>query len=119
MPSARIFKPARTAMQSGRAKTKDWVLEFEPRVAKRADPLMGWAGSSDTLDQVTLFFDKREEAVAYATRHGIEFTHRDAARDQAEAQSLRRQFPLRPRALTCLPCRRDAPLAQLDRARAF
>ena len=73
MPSARIFKPARTAMQSGRAKTKDWVLEFEPRDAKRRDPLMGWAGSSDTLDQVTLFFDTREEAVAYAKRCGIEF----------------------------------------------
>jgi hypothetical protein len=73
MPSARIFKPARTAMQSGRAKTRDWVLEFEPRDATRRDPLMGWAGSSDTLGQVTLYFDTRDEAVAYAKRHGIEF----------------------------------------------
>ena len=73
MPSARIYKPARTAMQSGQAKTKEWVLEFEPRDAKRPDPLMGWAGSSDTLGQVTLQFATREEAMAYAKRHGIDF----------------------------------------------
>jgi hypothetical protein len=73
MPSARIYKPARNAMQSGKAKTRDWVLEFEPRDAKRLDPLMGWAGSSDTLGQVTLNFATREEAIAYAKKHGIEF----------------------------------------------
>ena len=73
MPSARIYKPARTAMQSGRAKTKEWVLEFEPREAQRADPLMGWAGSSDTLGQVTLQFATREEATAYANKRGIAF----------------------------------------------
>ncbi len=71
--SARIFKPAKTAMQSGRAKTKEWILEFEPKVAKRADPLMGWAGSTDTNGQVTLYFATKEEAVAYANRHGIPF----------------------------------------------
>src|SRR5690606_35266544 len=74
MPSARIYKPARTAMQSGRAKTKDWILEFEPKDPKRPDPLMGWMGSSDTLGQVRLSFETREEAVAYAKRHGIDFT---------------------------------------------
>jgi hypothetical protein len=60
-------------MQSGRAKTKDWILEFEPRDAKRPDPLMGWAGSSDTLGQVTLSFDTQAEAMAYAERHGIAY----------------------------------------------
>lgn len=60
-------------MQSGRAKTKDWILEFEPKDAKRPDPLMGWMGSSDTQGQVSLFFDTREEAVAYAKRRGIDF----------------------------------------------
>ncbi len=93
MPNARIFKPARTAMQSGRAKTKDWILEFEPRVAKRADPLMGWAGSADTLGQVTLFFDTREEAVAYAKRRGIEFTiempHATKLKPRAYADNFR------------------------------
>jgi hypothetical protein len=72
--SARIFKPSKTAMQSGRAKTKEWVLEFEPTAAKRADPLMGWAGSTDTNGQVTLVFATKDEAVAYANRHGIAFS---------------------------------------------
>jgi hypothetical protein len=73
MPRARIYKPARNAMQSGRANTKEWVLEFEPRDAQRADPLMGWAGSSDTLGQVTLQFATCEEAIAYANKHGFAF----------------------------------------------
>ena len=73
MPRARIYKPARTAMQAGQAKTKEWLLEFEPRDAKRPDPLMGWAGSSDTLGQVTLQFAMRDEAIAYANKHGIDF----------------------------------------------
>jgi hypothetical protein len=73
MPSARIYKPARNAMQSGKAKTKEWILEFEPRDATRPDPLMGWAGSSDTLGQVTLFFHTREDAIAYAKKRGIDF----------------------------------------------
>jgi hypothetical protein len=70
---ARIYKPTKTAMQSGRANTRKWVLEFEPKDAKRADPLMGWAGSRDTEGQLRLRFDKREEAVAYCERHGIDF----------------------------------------------
>ena len=71
---ARIFKPAKTAMQSGRGRTLDWILEFEPSEAKRADPLMGWSGSSDTRGQVTLRFATQAEAVAYAKRHGIAIT---------------------------------------------
>jgi hypothetical protein len=71
---ARIYKPARTAMQSGKGKTKDWILEFEPSGAKRPDPLMGWSGSSDTGAQVQLAFATREEAEAYASRMGLEYT---------------------------------------------
>ena len=70
---ARIFIPAKTAMQSGKAKTREWVLEFEPASAKVPDPLMGWTVSTDTNGQVRLLFDTREEAVAYAQRHGIAF----------------------------------------------
>jgi hypothetical protein len=70
---ARIFRPARNAMQSGRAKTKDWVLEFEPASARVSDPLMGWTVSTDMNGQVRLAFETREEAVAYAQRHGIAF----------------------------------------------
>ena len=70
---ARIYRPAKTAMQSGRAKSTDWRLEFEPASARTIDPLMGWTSSSDMNGQVRLTFDTREEAVAYADRHGIAF----------------------------------------------
>ena len=70
---ARIYRPAKTAMQSGKAKTLEWVLEFEPASARLPDPLMGWAQSRDMNGQVRLQFDTREEAVAYAQRHGIAF----------------------------------------------
>ncbi|MCF8503327.1 MAG: ETC complex I subunit [Caulobacter sp.] len=70
---ARIYRPAKTAMQSGRAKTKDWLLEFAPASARRTDPLTGWTQSTDMNGQVRLTFETREEAVAYAQRHGIAF----------------------------------------------
>ncbi|MFM8800397.1 MAG: ETC complex I subunit [Tagaea sp.] len=70
---ARIYRPAKTAMQSGKAKTQAWVLEFEPGAAKRPDPLMGWAGSADTDGQIRLTFETQELAIGYAIRHGIAF----------------------------------------------
>ena len=70
---ARIYRPAKTAMQSGKAKAKDWRLEFEPASARTIDPLMGWTSSSDMNGQVRLTFDTAEEAVAYAERYGIPF----------------------------------------------
>jgi hypothetical protein len=70
---ARIYRPAKTAMQSGRGKTNDWVLEFEPASARRSDPLMGWTQSSDMDGQVRLSFDTQEEAVRYAQTHGLAF----------------------------------------------
>ena len=70
---ARIYKPAKNAMQSGRARTRRWVLEFEPRSARRVEPLMGWTSSGDMNAQVTLRFDTKEEAIAYAEKHGIDF----------------------------------------------
>lgn len=71
---ARIFKPAKTAMQSGPARTKEWVLEFEPEVAREIDPLMGWTSSRDMKSQIRLSFETKEEAVAYAQRNGLAFT---------------------------------------------
>ena len=68
---ARIYQPARTAMQSGLARTKDWVIQFEPKSARRIDPLMGWTSSSDMNQQVELRFPTREAAVAYCEKHGI------------------------------------------------
>ena len=70
---ARISQPAKTAMQSGTAKTKGWVLEFAPASAREVDPLMGWTSSSDTQAQVKLRFDTREAAEAYASEKGIEY----------------------------------------------
>ncbi|MFN3613852.1 MAG: ETC complex I subunit [Rubrimonas sp.] len=70
---ARIFQPARSAMTSGQAKTRAWVLEYTPEVPKKLDPLMGWTGSRDMLTQVRLSFDTREEAVDYAQRNGIPY----------------------------------------------
>jgi len=69
--SARIFQRPKNAMQSGKALSDQWVLEFVPAEAKKPDPLMGWAGSGDVQQQVTLKFPTQEEAVAYAERYGI------------------------------------------------
>ncbi len=71
--SARIFSPAKTAMQSGKAKTGHWVLEFDPAQRKKIDPLMGYTTSGDMLSQIRLSFDTREEAVAYAEKQGLAF----------------------------------------------
>jgi hypothetical protein len=68
---AKIYRPAKTAMQSGKAKTTDWVVEFAPAVARTIDPLMGWTSSTDMNGQVRLAFESREEAIAYAVRHAI------------------------------------------------
>ena len=70
---ARIYKPAKTAMQSGKAKTHAWVLEFAPASARTLDPLTGWTSSGDMNGQVRLKFETQAEAVAYAERHGIPF----------------------------------------------
>lgn len=69
---ARIFKPARTAMSSGTAKTKDWVLEFAPSSRREVDPLMGWTSSNDTQSQVRLSFDSKQAALDYAKERGID-----------------------------------------------
>ena len=69
---ARIYQPAKTAMQSGTAKTQQWVLEFAPASAREVDPLMGWTSSSDTQSQVRLRFESRAAALAYAAEKGIE-----------------------------------------------
>ena len=71
---ARIYQPAKTAMSSGTAKTKHWVLEFAQSDARHIDPLMGWTSSDDTQTQVRLQFDTRDAAVDYADRHGIQAT---------------------------------------------
>jgi hypothetical protein len=74
MALARIYRPAKSAMQSGRAKTHKWVLEYEPASRRDPDPLMGWSSARDTLNEVQLRFDTLEEALAYAQRHRLDYT---------------------------------------------
>jgi hypothetical protein len=73
MSSARIYQPAKDPSQSGLARTKQWILEFDRIEPRETDPLMGWTSSGDMLQQVKLEFDTRDEAIAYATRAGISF----------------------------------------------
>ncbi len=68
---AKIYRPAKSAMQSGKGKTKSWRLEFEPRLAPRPDALMGWISSADPSGQVRMQFDTKEEAIAFVRAHGI------------------------------------------------
>ncbi len=72
--TARIYQPARNAMQSGQAKTKDWVLEYTPESPRGIDPLMGWTSSSDMHSQIRLRFASKEAAVAYAEAGGLAYT---------------------------------------------
>jgi hypothetical protein len=71
--AARIYKPARTAMQSGEARTRRWVLEYEPAERRTIEPLMGWTSSGDMKQQLRVTFETKEEAIAYARREGIAF----------------------------------------------
>jgi hypothetical protein len=79
---ARIYSPAKTATQSGRGKTHEWILEFVPETARSIEPLMGYTSSSDMKQQVRLRFETQDEAVAYAKRNGIAY--------RVEAQQTRR-----------------------------
>ena len=70
---AKIYRPAKTAMQSGKAKTNVWVLEFDQEIPRKIDPIMGYTSSGDTRQQLKLTFDTQEQAEAYAQREGIEY----------------------------------------------
>lgn len=79
-PRARIHQPARSAMQSGRANTHEWLLEFAPSARTRLDPLTGWVGSGETRSQLHLRFPTREAAIAYAQSQGIAYELEEPAR---------------------------------------
>ena len=89
----RISQPTKNAMQSGRARTKLWVLEYEPERPREIDPLMGWTSSSDMLQQVQLEFETAEEAIAYAEKHAIPYQvfepHKPAAKAKSYADNFR------------------------------
>ncbi len=71
--TAKIFKPARNAMQSGKGKVGQWLLEFEPEMPQTTDPVLGWTSSADMKQQLRLVFDTKEQAIAYAEREGIAY----------------------------------------------
>ena len=71
--TARIYKPTRSATQSGAGRTKAWLLEFDPSQPREIDPLMGWTSSGDMNSQIQLHFATKEEAIAYAERNGIDY----------------------------------------------
>jgi hypothetical protein len=72
--TARIYQIQKNAMQSGKALTHKWVLDFVQSEARKPDPLTGWAGSGDTQSQVKLTFPSQEAAVAYAQKQGIDYS---------------------------------------------
>jgi hypothetical protein len=90
---ARIYQPPKNAMQSGKARSRQWLLEYEPQSPSQPDPLMGWTSSSDMLQQVQLEFDSREEAVAYAEKNAIPYQvfepHRPAAKSKSYSDNFR------------------------------
>jgi ETC complex I subunit conserved region len=69
----RIYRPARTATQSGKAGERRWLLEFEPAEKRETDPLMGWTSSGDMNRQLRLYFDSEGEAIAYARKNGFAY----------------------------------------------
>ncbi len=71
--TARIYRPSKTATQSGDGNTRLWRLEYIPEAARGIEPLMGWTSSTDMKSQIKLSFPTKEEAVAYAERNGIAY----------------------------------------------
>jgi NADH dehydrogenase ubiquinone Fe-S protein 4 len=88
----RIFRPAKTAMQSGHAGTRRWALEFEPDAPRRVEPLMGWTSSADTKAQLRLRFDTKEEAIAYAEKHGLMYVVDEPREPQPRAKAYADNF---------------------------
>jgi hypothetical protein len=74
MAGARIYRPSKTAMQSGRGQTRKWLLEYEPATRRDPDPLMGWSSARDTLNEVKMHFETLDEAVAFAAKNGLDYT---------------------------------------------
>ena len=89
---ARIYRPAKTAMQSGTAKTREWVLEYVPESPREIEPLMGWTSSGDMRSQVRVSFPTKEEAIAYAKRNGIPYRVREPRPRQQTRKSYADNF---------------------------
>lgn len=92
----KIYKPAKNAMQSGRANTQDWVLEYELQTPRRPEPLMGWVAAEDTLGQMRIKFATKEEAIAFAEKEGFEYTVTEPHLRKIKPQSYIDNFKYRP-----------------------
>ncbi|MDY0009866.1 MAG: ETC complex I subunit [Bdellovibrionales bacterium] len=93
---ARIYKPAKTTMQSGRAGTAQWVLEYELETPRRPEPLMGWTSAGDTLNQVRMKFSSKEAAVAFAENHDMDYVVAAEAERRVTPRSYLDNFKYRP-----------------------
>jgi hypothetical protein len=97
MVQVRIYRPAKTAMQSGRGTTKAWRLEYEPASRRAPDPLMGWSSAEDTLNEVRLGFATLEEAIAFAQKHGLDYSvstpHEPQFKPKSYADNFRSDRP--------------------------
>ena len=88
---AKIYQPVKTAMQSGKARTKFWILEFN-KVNFNKDFVMGWISSSNTNDQVKLKFETKDQAVAYAKENNIQFDLINPKKDKLIIKSYADNF---------------------------
>ncbi len=93
---AKIYKPAKTAMQSARGKTTQWVLEYELETPRRPEPVMGWTAAGDTLNQVSLKFESKEAAIAFANTKGFDYTVADEHKRVVTPRSYLDNFKFRP-----------------------
>ena len=92
MALARIYRPSKTAMQSGRAQTHKWLLEYEPATRRMPDPLMGWSSAEDTLNEVRMRFATLDEAVAFATKRELDYTIIESHARTTKAKSYADNF---------------------------
>jgi Ser-tRNA(Ala) deacylase AlaX len=90
--AARIYRPAKTAMQSGKAKTDTWTLEFEPEQPRKVEPLMGYTSSRDMKSQIRLTFATKEEAIAYAQKNAIAYTVQEPKETRRRVVSYSENF---------------------------
>ena len=93
---AKIYKPAKNAMQSGRANTAEWVLEYELETPRRPEPLMGWVAADDTLNQVRIKFLTKEAAIVFAEKEGLEYTVSETHTRKVKPQSYIDNFKYQP-----------------------
>lgn len=90
--TARIFQPPKNAMQSGRANVQRWRLEYEQTSAREIDPLMGWTSSGDMNQQLSLTFETKEEAVAFAKKEGIAYNLQEPKTRRIRPKSYAENF---------------------------